>query len=94
MSRTASAGLDAAFIDSVDVPLLATSLILSNPTVGGFQLRYQGSNPQDVRIQGSTDLINWLTLTTTNLANGAVIQYYDSQAPNYPFYRFYRAVSP
>ncbi|PYM13162.1 MAG: hypothetical protein DME18_09635 [Verrucomicrobia bacterium] len=69
-----SAGLDAAFIDNLDLPLVAPSLRLSNPTPGGFQVQFQGPIAQSVRIQGSADLTAWQTLSTTNLANGAVIQ--------------------
>jgi len=88
-----NSGLDAAFIDNLELPLVAPSLRLSNTTATGFQVQFQGSSPQSVRIQGSTDLTAWQTLATTNLANGAVFQFTDPQAPNYPF-RFYRAVSP
>ncbi len=88
-----SAGLDAAFIDNLDMPLLATSLQLLNPTAGGFQVQFQGSSAQTVRIQGSTDLSSWQTLATTNLANGAVFQFTDPQAYGLPL-RFYRAISP
>jgi hypothetical protein len=88
-----SAGLDAAFIDNLDLPLVAPSLRLSSPTPGGFQVEFQGPGAQAVRIQASTDLTNWQTLATTNLANGAVIQFTDPQTGSYPF-RFYRAVSP
>ena len=88
-----SAGLDAAFIDNLDLPLLAPSLRLLNPTSNGFQVQFQGPSVQSVRIQASTDLTAWQTLSTTNLANGATIQFTDPQAPNYLF-RFYRAVSP
>ena len=48
---------------------------------------------QSVRIEASADLITWQTLSTTNLANGALIQFTDPQAPN-SLFRFYRAVSP
>ena len=48
---------------------------------------------QSVRIEASADLITWQTLSTTNLPNGAVIQFTDPQAPN-SLFRFYRAVSP
>jgi hypothetical protein len=88
-----SAGLDAAFIDNLDLPLVAPSLRLLSPTPGGFQVEFQGPSAQSVRIQASTDLTNWQTLATTNLANGAVIQFTDPQTGSYPF-RFYRAVSP
>ena len=88
-----SFGLDAAFIDNLDLPLAAPSLRLLNPTADGFQVEFQGTSTQSVRIQGSTDLTTWQTLSTTNLANGTVIQFTDPQAPN-SLRRFYRAVSP
>ena len=89
-----SAGSDAAFIDNLDLPQIATSLRLLNPTFGGFQLEFQGRSAQSVRIQGSTNLASWQDLKTNVLSNGDVIQFADPQAANYPFYRFYRAVSP
>jgi hypothetical protein len=91
---TGSAGLDAAFIDNVDIPPVITSIRLLNPTVGGFHVQFQGPASQPVRIQGSTNLISWQDISTMVLSNGDVIQFTDPQAPNYPFYRFYRAVSP
>jgi len=89
-----SAGLDAAFIDNLDLPRITTSLRLLNPTIGGFQLEFQGPSSQSVRIQGSINLTTWQDISTIVLTNGAVIQFPDPQAANYPFYRFYRAVSP
>ena len=88
-----SFGLDAAFIDNLNLPLVAPSLRLLNPTADGFQVEFQGPGMQSVRIEASADLITWQTLSTTNLANGALIQFTDPQAPN-SLFRFYRAVSP
>ena len=88
-----SFGLDAGFIDNLDLPLVAPSLRLLNPTADGFQVEFQGPGTQSVRIEASADLITWQTLSTTNLPNGAVIQFTDPQAPN-SLFRFYRAVSP
>ena len=88
-----SFGLDAAFIDNLNLPLVAPSLRLLNPTADGFQVEFQGPGMQSVRIEASADLITWQTLSSTNLANGALIQFTDPQAPN-SLFRFYRAVSP
>ena len=88
-----SVGLDAAFIDNLDLPQVATSLRLFNPTVGGCQVQYQGAAPQSVRIQGSTNLASWQDISTMVMSNGDLIQFTDPQTP-YPSYRFYRAVSP
>jgi subtilisin family serine protease len=88
-----SAGLDAAFIDNVDIPPLVTSLQLLNPTVGGFQVLYHGPASQSVRIQGSANLLSWQDLSTIIMDNGAVVDFNDPQSANYQF-RFYRAVTP
>jgi hypothetical protein len=94
---TTSAGSDAAFIDNVDippVPAIPTSLLLLNPTADGFQVQFQGPAPQPVRIQGSTNLVSWEDISTQVLSNGAVFQFTDPEKVDYPFYRFYRAVTP
>jgi hypothetical protein len=93
----ASFGSDAAFIDNVDippVPAIPTSLRLLNPTVGGFQIQFQGPASQSVRIQGSTNLVSWQDISTIVLSNGSTVQYTDPQASNYPSFRFYRAITP
>jgi hypothetical protein len=92
-----TAGLDAAFIDNVDIPPVAsvpTSLHLLNPTVGAFQIQFQGPASQSVRVQGSTNLVSWQDISTLVLSNGSTVQYTDPQATNYPSFRFYRAVTP
>jgi hypothetical protein len=89
----ATTGLDAAFIDNLDLPLATSSLRLVGATAGDFRIQLLGSAPQTVRILGSTDLSSWQTLFTTNVAAGAIIQFSDPQRPTLPF-RFYRAVSP
>jgi hypothetical protein len=83
-----SAGVDTAFIDNLDLPQIATTLRLLNPTLGGFQLQFQTPRTQSVRIQGSTDLDSWQDISTIVLSNGAFFQFSDPQAPNYPLYRF------
>ena len=88
-----NAGLDAAFIDNLDLPQAASSLALMQPTLEGFQLEFQGASPQPVRIEASTDLTSWKTITNYTVTSGGVIHFTDPQAPNVPF-RFYRAVSP
>ena len=88
-----SFGLDAAFIDNLVLPLNASSLRLMNPTGAGFQVEYEGDGIQSVRIQCSTDLKTWTTLTTVNVAAGATVQFTDKQSSSVPS-RYYRAVSP
>ena len=89
-----SAGLDAAFIDNLDLPVLAPSLRLLNPTRNGFQIQYQGPDNQSVRVEASTELTAWQTVYSTNgVNNNALIQFADPEAQNLPL-RFYRAVSP
>ena len=88
-----SAGLDAAFIDNVDLPSTPPSLRLLNPTVGSFQIQFQGPSAQQVRIQASPDLTTWQTISTNVINSGATIQFTDPQAPGLQL-RFYRAISP
>ena len=89
-----SAGLDAAFIDNLDLPRVSTSLRLLNPSYTGFQIEYQGEGNQGVRVEASTDLLSWQTVFSTNgVNNGSVIPFADPQASTLPL-RFYRAVSP
>ncbi|HUL51342.1 MAG TPA: protease pro-enzyme activation domain-containing protein, partial [Candidatus Nitrosotalea sp.] len=56
-----SMGLDAAFIDNVNLPVVATSLQLVNPTTTGFQIQVQGPPNQTVLVQSSTNLTTWRT---------------------------------
>jgi hypothetical protein len=89
-----SAGLDAAFIDNLDLPPVVVSLRLLNPTVGGFQIQFSGPPSQSARVQASTDLTSWQDISTLVLTNGTITPFTDPQAAGYPLRRYYRAVSP
>ena len=94
---TISLGSDGAFIDNLDIPPVTsvpTSLRLVDANAGKFQLQFQGSTSQSVRIQRSTDLVSWEDVSTHVLSNGSVIQFTDPQATNSPSFRFYRAICP
>jgi len=84
-----SAGLDAAFIDNVEVPLTPSVIQLVNLTGTGFQIQVQS---QQVRVERSTDLVNWQTVSTLTVVNGTA-QFVEPQPPASQV-RFYRAVSP
>ena len=59
---------------------------------GPFQIRLQGETGVTYRLEGSTDLLTWTSLITTNLAN-RLWEWVDP-APGPAPQRFYRAVSP
>lgn len=88
-----SAGLDAAFIDNLDLPVVPTVMRLFNPTRAGFKLQFQGEDGRTVRIQASRNLVAWQDIATRLVNNGDVIDFVDPDAPNHPV-RFYRAVAP
>lgn len=94
-----SAGLDAAFLDNLDLPLrppinetTAARLSLQRTLAGVFQVRVQGQKDQTYVIEGSSDLKTWEPLTTGMAADG-VILYVDPQGTSLPR-RFYRATVP
>jgi hypothetical protein len=69
---------------------ISSSVLIGN---GQFQLSVLGGVAgQSCRIQGSTNLIDWTTLTNFNIGTGP-FNFSDSLAPNYQN-RFYRVVSP
>src|SRR5206468_12822913 len=70
-------GLDAAFIDNLDLPKAAPSLGLMASTPSGFQLDFQGASPEAVRIEASTDLVAWQTITNYTVTSGGVIHFTD-----------------
>jgi len=93
-------GLNAVFIDNVDLPLLSavdTNVLVSINTnaVGfvnsDFQLRVEGQTNQIYRIQASPDLANWVTVSTNHAPFG-LIQFRDTSASNHTL-RFYRATT-
>ena len=92
-----TAGLDAAFIDNVDLPLVV-SADASTPARleflrvygGNYQLQIQGQPGQMYLIQSSEDLKHWQTVTTS-IAVGGQILFTDPQGVSLP-QRFYRAI--
>jgi hypothetical protein len=72
-----------------------TQLHLDSPLwLGGgkFAFRIVGTSPQGVAVEGSTNLLNWVRLTTNSLAAGQ-LWYTNSSASAWP-HSFYRAVRP
>jgi len=98
--QNGTSGLDAAFIDNVNLPIrLATDasspalLDITRQSDGTLLIRVQGQTNQQYVIQGATNLttpIVWQNLST-NTATGGVIHYTD---PGTNPLRFYRAVVP
>jgi hypothetical protein len=95
-------GLDAAFIDNVNLPLRVpvdastpAHLNMARQSDGTLLLTLTGQTNQQYVIQGATNLalpITWQNLST-NTANGGVIQFVDPATGSNPI-RFYRAVAP
>ncbi len=96
---TLSAGLDAAFLDSVNLPF-GLPINETTPAVlqimrlpdGRLLLEIHGQVDREYLIQASTDLNVWQTIAT-RVASGGVIQFTDPDAGEHPF-RFYRAIVP
>lgn len=97
-----SAGLDAAFLDNVNLPF-GIPINETTPAVlqmvreldGSLHLQVLGQTNQQYVIQGATSLTPptiWQNLST-NIATGGVIQYVDPGTGTNPI-RFYRAVVP
>lgn len=94
-----SLGLDAAFIDDVNLPLAASS---SGPLLppqlqlqssgGGFLMTVSGQTNQQYVIQTSTNLVDWQSFST-NIAAGGVIQI-SLPANTTNRAQFYRAFAP
>jgi hypothetical protein len=87
-----SLGLDAAFIDNLDLPSAPTLIQLLSFSSSGPRLQLQGQSNHPYVIQASADLVNWQPISTNFAVNG-VIQISDPRAQFYPV-RFYRAVRP
>ena len=93
-----SAGLDAAFIDNVFIPLnlpdntnpAALLSVFGLPT-GPSLIRLQGQADRSYVIEASTNLVNWAGIST-NVATSGTMFIEDMQATNYPR-RFYRAIA-
>jgi hypothetical protein len=91
-----SDGLDAAFIDNLYLPLpdsaIAARLSLIPLPDGQDRLQVQGLSGRPYVIQTSTNLADWISVSTNTSGTGA-IQWTDPDSLNYP-QRFYRAVAP
>lgn len=97
-----SANLDAAFLDNVDLPLvepvnLAVPVRVTTNSVhlvsgGGVQFRVEGQTNQVYQVQASSDLANWVTIST-NYAPYGLIQFTDPQATTNAS-RYYRIILP
>lgn len=94
-------GLDAAFIDNVDLPIvepvnLAVPVrIVTNALArvnGGLQIRVEGQTNQMYFIQASGDLANWVTVST-NFAPYGLIQFAEPQSFTNAS-RYYRVIVP
>jgi hypothetical protein len=100
--QNGSAGLDAAFIDNINLPFgvpvddsSAAHLQIVRQPGGSVLLIIQGQTNQQYVIQGATSLtlpISWQNLST-NIATGGVIQYVDPGTGS-NMLRFYRAFVP
>lgn len=97
-----SDGLDAAFLDNLNLPLglpidasTPAYLQIHRQTDGNLQLLILGQTNREYVIQGATDLtapIRWQNLST-NTATGGFIEYVDPGAGTNSL-RFYRAIVP
>lgn len=95
-------GLNAAFLDNVDLPLvepvnLAVPVRVTTNSVqlvsgGGVQFRVEGQTNQVYQVQASADLANWVTIST-NYAPYGLIQFTDPQATTNAS-RYYRIILP
>jgi hypothetical protein len=92
-----SAGLDAAFLDNVSLPLVigtnawsAANLQLRRQMDGSYFIDLTGQTNQQYVLQGSTNLINWRNLST-NIAAGGFLRIPDPASVTNQI-QFYRAV--
>ena len=98
---SSSSVLDASFIDNLDIPLvepvnLAVPVRFNTNAVkqvnGGLQLRIEGQTNQIYFVQASSDLANWVTVST-NVATYGLIQFSEPQAFTNAS-RYYRVILP
>ncbi len=94
-----SEGLDAAFIDNLDLPFLApvnettpAQISILSRNLGLLQLQITGQDNQRYVIEMSDNLRRW-TPISTNLPTRGVIQFTDPFSPSATA-RFYRAIVP
>jgi hypothetical protein len=71
----ASAGLDAAFLDNVDLPAKPVTVgVQSLAPAGGLRLELRGQANHSYVLQASADLVHW-TSVSTNLCLGGTIPF-------------------
>ena len=94
-----SAGLDAAFLDNIYVPLTMPDLTPAAASLAIYQLDGQrtmlqvsGKTGLSYVVQASADLSGWVPIST-NLMQGTSVFVEDPQDPAAP-HRFYRAITP
>lgn len=96
-----SSGEDAGFVDNLDLPVVEPvdpSVVIrfstnSVRTVnGGLQFRIEGQSNQVYRVQASSDLANWVNIST-NYAPYGLIQFSEPQTFTNAS-RYYRVVAP
>ena len=90
-------GLDAAFLDDVDLPLLVATnamsparLEISRLLNGSVQLRVAGQTNQTYVIEGADELNRWKSIST-NVAGSGIIKFMET-LPTSARNKFYRAV--
>jgi hypothetical protein len=96
---TSDAGLDAAFIDNINLPTQVpinaetpAQLSLLKQSDGNYYIQLLGQTNQIYTLQASTNLVSWSDLTT-DTANAGVIRYFDPASVGTKGARYYRAVA-
>ncbi len=94
---TISDGLDAAFLDDVELPIGTPSptpaqLQLQQQAGGGFIMNLTGQSGQPYVIQTSTDLVHWQNISTNIAVGGSLSIPLPANLTNQA--QFYRAVAP
>ena len=95
-----AAGLDAAFIDNIRLPLAEpinsttpAHLTLLPQTDGNYYIELLGQTNQIYTLQSSTNLVDWSVVSTATATVG-VLRFYDPAAEGTQGTRYYRAVTP
>jgi uncharacterized repeat protein (TIGR01451 family) len=84
-------GSNAAWLDQVAFSIPSFSLISpAAGTNGSFMFTVTGTTGQQLVLQSSTNLVQWISLSTNTLSGGST-NFTDTSATNWP-YQFYRAV--
>ena len=96
---TISLGMDAAFLDDVNLPI-GTGLAVAAParlelqqqSGGGLSINLAGQSGQQYIIQASTDLVHWQSISTNTASSGPTLISLPANPTNQT--QFYRAVAP